>query len=70
MLPSLVFQSKIDTNMESSKPTLNHAGELNASIPICPRKYFWATMLVAFCYWIAPNTATVRGVRGVDSGRT
>jgi hypothetical protein len=31
--------------------------ELSRSgLPICPRKYFWATMLVAFCDHVAGNS--------------
>src|SRR3954465_11929716 len=131
MRPSRVFQSRIDSIVsstlrmkqaehcgDSSKPTLNHTGELNAAIWLsrmcvssaskvspsssdakyprarpqsemvpatreticltersrvgefsCPRKYFWATMLVEFCdhdfgnstsSWRKEPTAAVR----------
>src|SRR3954464_12228430 len=118
--PSRVFQSRIDSIVsstermkqaehcgDSSKPTLNHTGELNAAIWCsrmwvssasnaspsdseakyprsrpqseivlatreticltersrvgelsCPRKYFWATMLVAFCDQVLGNSTS------------
>src|ERR1041385_8379870 len=47
-------------------PMLNHTGELNAArwwsddsrsgVPSCPRKYFWATMLVEFCDQVTGNS--------------
>src|SRR3954465_285302 len=120
MRPSRVFQSRIDSIVsstlrmkqaehcgDSSKPTLNHTGELNAAIWLsrmcassaskvfpsssdakyprarpqsemvpatreticltersrvgelsCPRKYFWATMLVEFCDQLAGNSTS------------
>src|SRR3954447_18848515 len=120
MRPSRVFQSRIESIVsstermkqaehcgDSSKPTLNHTGELNAAIwcnrmcvssaskaspssaeakyprsrpqseivpatraTICltdrsrvgelswPRKYFWATMLVAFCDQVLGNSTS------------
>src|SRR3954466_12125909 len=138
ILPSRVFQSRIDSIVsstermkqaehcgDSSKPTLNHTGELNAAIwcnrmcvssaskaspssaeakyprsrpqseivpatraticltersrvgeSSCPRKYFWATMLVAFCdqdfgnstsSWRKEPTAAVRSSHSTAS---
>src|SRR4051794_1725284 len=120
MRPSRVFQSRIDSIVsstlrmkqaehcgDSSKPTLNHTGELNAAIWLsrmcvssaskvspsssdakyprarpqsemvpatreticltersrvgefsCPRKYFWATMLVEFCDQVLGNSTS------------
>src|ERR671921_2819670 len=136
--PSFVFQSRIDSMLsstlrmkqaehcgDSSKPTLNHTGELNAAIWFrrmcvssaskvsessseakyprarpqsemvpatreticltersrvgdvsCPRKYFWATMFVAFCdhdfgnstfSWRKEPTAAVRSSHSTAS---